>query len=112
MRAATQSLIRFNFSLLCAVSAQTRPHQHLLTRTAAHAEDRRMARSYPKPLNYVAKAKQTASVIIIHGLGDSGHGWADFGPELGAGGPSAAQCLSLPSKPCRGKEVWRMNLCG
>ena len=84
MRAAAQSLIKFNFSLLCAVSAQTRPHQHLLTRASAHP-DRKMVRHYPKPLQYDATEKQTASIIIIHGLGDTGDGWASFGPEFSQG---------------------------
>ncbi|KAI9225102.1 Phospholipase/carboxylesterase/thioesterase [Blastocladiella britannica] len=29
-----------------------------------------------------AKVKQTASVIFLHGLGDSGHGWSDIAPML------------------------------
>ena len=84
MRAAAQSLIRTNFALLCAVPAQTRPHQHLLTRASAHP-DRKMVRHYLKPLQHEATEKQTASIIIIHGLGDSGDGWASFGPELSQG---------------------------
>ena len=39
---------------------------------------------YPKPLSFPSKTKQTATVIILHGLGDTGRGWADFGPMLQA----------------------------
>lgn len=41
--------------------------------------------AYKDPLVYDAREKHTATVILIHGLGDSGAGWAPFGPELGQG---------------------------
>lgn len=42
---------------------------------------------YPKPLTFPAKSKHTATVIILHGLGDTGRGWSDFGPMLQASMP-------------------------
>lgn len=39
---------------------------------------------YPKPLTFPSKTKHSATVIILHGLGDTAHGWADFGPMLQA----------------------------
>ncbi|KAH9436910.1 hypothetical protein MCOR02_000574 [Pyricularia oryzae] len=32
--------------------------------------------NYPAPLRFPAAGRHTATVIFIHGLGDSGHGWA------------------------------------
>ena len=32
--------------------------------------------SWPEPVIVPASSQQTASVIFLHGLGDSGHGWA------------------------------------
>ena len=37
---------------------------------------------YPTPLSFPSKTKHTATVIILHGLGDTAHGWADFAPML------------------------------
>ena len=39
---------------------------------------------YPKPLTFPSKTKHSATVIILHGLGDTAHGWADFAPMLQA----------------------------
>lgn len=37
---------------------------------------------YPAPLSFPSKTKHTATVILLHGLGDTAHGWADFAPML------------------------------
>lgn len=37
---------------------------------------------YPTPLYFNSKTKHTATVIILHGLGDTARGWSDFGPML------------------------------
>ena len=37
---------------------------------------------YPTPLYFPSKTKHTATVIILHGLGDTANGWADFAPML------------------------------
>lgn len=42
---------------------------------------------YPTPLSFPAKTKHTATVIILHGLGDTGRGWSEFGPMLQASMP-------------------------
>ena len=34
------------------------------------------------PIVEAAKGKHTATVILLHGLGDTGAGWADLAPEL------------------------------
>ena len=37
---------------------------------------------YPTPLSFPSKTKHTATVILLHGLGDTANGWADFAPML------------------------------
>ena len=37
---------------------------------------------YPTPLSFPSKTKHTATVILLHGLGDTARGWADFAPML------------------------------
>lgn len=37
---------------------------------------------YPTPLYFESKTKHTATVIILHGLGDTANGWSSFGPML------------------------------
>ena len=37
---------------------------------------------YPRPLSFPSKTKHTATVILLHGLGDTASGWADFAPML------------------------------
>eukprot|EP00276_Gloeochaete_wittrockiana_P010990 CAMPEP_0184656196 /NCGR_PEP_ID=MMETSP0308-20130426/15947_1 /TAXON_ID=38269 /ORGANISM="Gloeochaete witrockiana, Strain SAG 46.84" /LENGTH=222 /DNA_ID=CAMNT_0027093197 /DNA_START=143 /DNA_END=811 /DNA_ORIENTATION=- len=43
----------------------------------------------PPPSDIVVKPKQkhTATVIFLHGLGDTGHGWADVAPDFQAAVP-------------------------
>lgn len=42
------------------------------------------ALSYPNPIVMNARGTQTATVIMLHGLGDTGEGWADLGPQFQA----------------------------
>ncbi len=37
---------------------------------------------YPTPVYLESKTKHTATVIILHGLGDTANGWSSFGPML------------------------------
>lgn len=37
---------------------------------------------YPTPLYFESKTKHTATVIILHGLGDTANGWSSFAPML------------------------------
>lgn len=37
---------------------------------------------YPTPMSFPSKTKHTATVILLHGLGDTARGWADFAPML------------------------------
>ncbi len=37
---------------------------------------------YPTPMYFESKTKRTATVIILHGLGDTANGWSSFGPML------------------------------
>eukprot|EP00798_Chlamydomonas_sp_ICE-L_P000528 gene528-1941_t len=39
---------------------------------------------YPEPIVLAATTKHTASIIWLHGLGDTGHGWADIGEDFQA----------------------------
>ena len=51
------------------------------------------------PLVIPARAAHTVSVIFVHGLGDSGHGWSFF-PELAAAQNRLAQVKwILPNAP-------------
>ncbi len=38
--------------------------------------------TYRKPIVLPPRAAHTATVIMLHGLGDSGEGWAFLGPEF------------------------------
>lgn len=53
------------------------PHNH--TRVQAMQTN---SWQYPTPLSFQAKTKHTATVILLHGLGDTANGWADFAPML------------------------------
>ncbi|KAF5831818.1 Phospholipase/Carboxylesterase-domain-containing protein [Dunaliella salina] len=39
---------------------------------------------YPAPIKLEPKGTPTSSVLFLHGLGDTGSGWADIGPQLQA----------------------------
>jgi phospholipase/carboxylesterase len=38
--------------------------------------------SYPKPTVFEAKGEHKATVIILHGLGDTAAGWASMGRQF------------------------------
>eukprot|EP00798_Chlamydomonas_sp_ICE-L_P002414 gene2413-8729_t len=53
--------------------------------------------NYPKPIVMSAKEKHTASVIMLHGLGDTGEGWAGLGPDFQSVMPHVK--FTFPSAP-------------
>jgi len=53
----------------------------------------------PEPLVYPAQGKHTATVIMLQGLGDTGHGWFDVGPMLAAKLPHVK--FIFPTAPTR-----------
>ena len=48
-----------------------------------------MSLHYPKPLVHRARDKHTSTIIILHGLGDTGSGWYDFASEYESALPQA-----------------------
>lgn len=67
------------------VSSATSKHRRQLTAAHNHTRVHNMQTQswqYPKPLYFPSKTKHTATVIILHGLGDTANGWADFAPML------------------------------
>jgi len=52
-----------------------------------------------QPPIVVGATKPTAAVIWLHGLGDTGHGWADVGPQLASVVPHAR--FIFPTAPTR-----------
>ena len=62
--------------------ASTRGHSHQSVQAM-----QTQAWQYPKPITFPSKTKHSATVIILHGLGDTGRGWSDFGPMLQASMP-------------------------
>lgn len=74
-------------SLLCAVSTRVRGNSHSFHRVHAQPQKRVMSssRQYPAPLVVPPAGNHSSTVLIIHGLGDSGAGWVDFAPELSSG---------------------------
>ncbi|KAI0089251.1 Phospholipase/carboxylesterase [Irpex rosettiformis] len=60
-----------------------RRHSATSTATAGEAQSDIMA-STLKFLTVAARAKHTATVIFVHGLGDSGHGWQPVASMLGS----------------------------
>ena len=43
-----------------------------------------MTLQYQAPIVQKPRDRHTASIIMLHGLGDSGAAWADFGAEYGS----------------------------
>lgn len=55
------------------------------------------ALNYPRPLVVEPSAPHTATVIMLHGLGDTGAGWYAIGPELSPALPHVK--FVFPSAP-------------
>ena len=43
-----------------------------------------MSLHYSKPIIQTPREQHTSTIIMLHGLGDSGAGWSDFGAEYGS----------------------------
>lgn len=55
--------------------------------------------SYPKPLVFKSAAEHKSTLIMLHGLGDSGMGWADIAPMLSPDLPNTQ--FIFPTAPTR-----------
>lgn len=67
-----------------------------------------MAPKYPPPIVADATGTHTATLIMLHGLGDTGDGWADVAKQFKAAlphvkfiFPTAAQVTAFPCVPMR-----------
>lgn len=59
--------------------------------------------TYGKPIVMPARQQHSATVIMLHGLGDTGDGWADIGPMFAADLPQVK--FVFPTAP-RVSHIW------
>lgn len=84
-RASRAYITRRNFALESQLDLPTAPRSGRPRAAQNHTRVQAMQTKswqYPAPLSFPSKTKHTATVILLHGLGDTAHGWADFAPML------------------------------
>lgn len=80
-RAASRSVVRRNTGIRSLTSALRGRQQAVNNHRRVQAMQTN-SWQYPTPLSFPSKTKHTATVILLHGLGDTARGWADFAPML------------------------------
>lgn len=90
------------------------PQNHTRSATAGRVQASNMAtRSlrYKDPIVMPARNKHTGTVIMLHGLGDSGEGWAPVGQQFTADLPDVK--FVFPHAPlvidCEYPSVWQAS---